>query len=386
MVDVSGRAVIVRGVLRVFVVAMMLAGTVAYAAEPSVSRVESVPDLKPLSMTAVGRMMKDPSSDGAAGEAMLQAQWPGAYFEAAFQGTEVYFRVGKAHEILHVSVDGGPAVKVIDPGPGEYRIAGLANKQHVVRVAVVTESQSAPNEFGGFGLPKRERALPPPPMRLRQIEFVGDSHTVGYGNTSATQTCTNDEVWATTDTSQTFGPLVAAHYNADFQVNAISGHGVVRNYNGSAGDPVPVAYPYVLLDKKQTYNDAAWQPQVVVISLGTNDFSTPLHDGEPWKTREELHADYDKTYVRFLQRLRARDPKALIVLWATEMANGEIESEVKKVADEAHALGDTRVVFAPVDGLTFSGCHSHPSVADDRVIAEVLEKAIDGTEDVWQGK
>jgi hypothetical protein len=38
---------------------------------------------------------------------------------------------------------------------------------------------------------------------------------------------------ATTDNSQAFGPKVAKHYAADYQVNAISGRGIVRNFNGS---------------------------------------------------------------------------------------------------------------------------------------------------------
>ena len=122
--------------------------------------------------------------------------------------------------------------------------------------------------------------------------------------------------------TKVFGAVTANHYGADYQINAISGRGVVRNYNGSKHDTLPEAYPYVLLDKEQKYEDAAWKPQVVVIALGTNDFSTALNAGERWKTRDELHADYERTYVEFLQGLRARDRKALIIVWATDAERG----------------------------------------------------------------
>jgi lysophospholipase L1-like esterase len=206
---------------------------------------------------------------------------------------------------------------------------------------VVTESQDAPNVFGGFGIPAGERALP---LRKphRQIEFIGDSHTVGYGNTSPKRDCTNDDVWATTDNSQNFGPLTANHYHADYQINAISGRGIVRNYNGFAADTLPIAYPYVLFDKKQQYNDAEWKPQIIVIALGTNHFSMPLNPGEKWKTRDELHSDYETTYLHFLQSLRARNPEAYIIVWATDMANGEIESESQKVVQQMKAQGETQ--------------------------------------------
>lgn len=185
-------------------------------------------------------------------------------------------------------------------------------------------------------------------------------------------------MWATTDTSQAFGALIASHYNADDQINAISGRGIVRNYNGFAADTLPQAYPYVLLDKKQEYHDPLWKPQIIVISLGTNDFSTPLNPGEKWKTRDELHSDFEATYLRFLKQLRARDPDAFFILWATDMAHGEIESEVQKVVQLAQAQGEARIAFLPIDHLQFSGCNWHPSLADDRTIRDKVVQFIDG--------
>jgi hypothetical protein len=123
-------------------------------------------------------------------------------------------------------------------------------------------------------------------------------------------------------------------------VNAISGRGIVRNYGGGAGDPLPEAYPFVLLDHSARYEDAAWRPQIIVIALGTNDFSTPLNPGEKWRSRDELHADFEATYVRFLEALRSRDAQALIVVWATDMADGEIETEVGKAVARVQTGGD----------------------------------------------
>ena len=254
-----------------------------------------------------------------------------------------------------------------------------------MRVDVVNESQAGPDSFGGFALSADETPAEMP-SRSRQIEFIGDSHTVGYGNTSTTRDCTTDDVWKTTDNSQAFGPEMARRYHADYQINAISGHGIVRNYNGSAGDPVPVAYPFVLLDHNTVYKDDTWQPQVIVIALGTNDFSTALNPGEKWTTRDQLHADYEATYGAFLKDLRARNPKAYFVLWATDMAGGEIAAEERKVVDQAHASGDSRIAFIPMSGLAMTGCHFHPSAGDDKTIAGLLEGVIDARPDIWQGR
>jgi len=311
-------------------------------------------------------------------------QWPGLYFESRFDGPRVYFETGPGDVILAVSVDGAPIGRLVKPRPGSWRIDGLAKGPHVVRVEAVTESQSAPNTFAGFSVPGGSGGLPMQPRR-RQIEFIGDSHTVGYGNSSTTRECTQEDVWKTTDSSAAFGPKVARHYDADYQVNAISGRGIVRNYDGSPGDPLPVAYPFVLLDHAQRYENAAWRPQVIVIALGTNDFSTPLHAGEPWATREALHADYEATYARFVEGLRARNPRALIVIWATDLAEREIQTEARKVVDALKSRGDRGIEFIPVDGLAMTGCHWHPSVVDDDAIAARLIERIDAREP-WGGR
>ncbi|HZU09811.1 MAG TPA: GDSL-type esterase/lipase family protein [Pseudacidobacterium sp.] len=357
---------------RIWVLPGILAACLCVAGSaqtPFLEKVPTSPSLTPLTMIIGGRVLHSGANE-------YVYQWPGTYFETAFRGPELYLRVRTNHEILHVVVDGHPALVLSKPQPGVYRLSGLKNRRHDVRVLVVTESQDAPNVFGGFGISAGERALQ---LRTphRQIEFIGDSHTVGYGNTSPKRDCTNDEVWATTDNSQNFGPLTANHYHADYQINAISGRGIVRNYNGFAADTLPVAYPYVLFDKKQQYSDVEWKPQIIVIALGTNDFSTPLNPGEKWKTRDELHSDYETTYLHFLQFLRARDPGAYIIVWATDMANGEIESEAQKVVQQMKAQGETKIAFLPMDHLQFSGCHWHPSVADDKTIRDKLVQFID---------
>jgi lysophospholipase L1-like esterase len=309
-------------------------------------------------------------------------QWPGLYFETRFSGRSVYFKTGPGDVILKALVDGQAVGTLTKPASGLYFIDGLEKGPHTVRIEALTESQSGPNEFRGFALQKSAHALPTT-RRERQIEFIGDSHTVGYGNTSKSRDCTNDEVWATTDNTQSFGATVARHYDADYQINAISGRGIVRNYNGSPGDPMPVAYPFALLDHSVVYENATWHPQIIVMALGTNDFSTPLNAGEKWTSREQLHADYETTYVKFIEGLRARNPRAFIIVWATDMAEHEIQMEASKVVTQLQAKGESRIAFIPVDSLVMSGCNWHPSLADHAAIAEKLIRFIDDRKNAW---
>jgi len=319
------------------------------------------------------------------GKPVYRSQWPGVYFETAFSGTAIDFQIGHGDGIFHVLVDGGSVTKLIKPASGLYTVEGLPSGRHVARIEVASENQTAPIDFGGFFAAKNQHASAPRSLS-RSIEFIGDSHTVGYGNTSTVRQCTPKDVWLKTDTSQAFGPIVARHYNADYRINAISGRGIVRNYNGFSADSLPQAYPFVLFDKKEPAADLDWQPQVVVIALGTNDFSTALNPAERWKTREDLHADYEKTYVAFVQHLRAKYPNAFFILAAPDLSGGEIQQEVRKVIDQLKAAHETRLALAAFNQLELTACDWHPSLNDDKKMAQSIIDVIDQQKEVWVKK
>jgi lysophospholipase L1-like esterase len=349
---------------------------------PQIEKVAQPPALKPLALSSPSRVS---ISSGATPDYVTQ--WPGAYFNATFQGTALYFAVGVSKEILHLAIDNQPPLILATPQPGLYRVAGLRDSFHSATLYIATESASAPQHFGGFSIPADEKELPPV-KRSRQIEFIGDSFTVGYGNLSTQRDCNPlpGGAYAATDDTQAFAPLTAAHFHADYQVNAISGRGVVRNYHGHPGDLIPVAYPYLLLDKQQPYNDPNWHPQWIVVSLGTNDFTTGLKSDEKWKSRDDLHADFEQTYAQFLQSLRAKNPNAYLIVWATNLAHGEIATEGQHVVDKMKASGEQKITFLSFDQLAFTGCDAHPSLADHKTISSKMVQFIEANPTLWQTK
>ena len=336
-------------------------------------------DLVPAQVAIGGRVATPPGSGG------WTWQWPGLYFETAFAGREAFFEVGAGASILHVEVDGRTAATLDRPTPGLYRLSGLADhRPHILRIQAATENQAGPNRFDGIFLPAGSQPLPPP-LRERRIEFIGDSHTVGYGNLSPRRECSEAVVWSTTDNTRAYGPLLAARYGADYRVNAISGRGVVRNYDGMAAATLPQAYPFALFDGHTPVADDGWQPQVVVLALGTNDFSTALHAGERWPDRAALRADYEATYAAFLRSLRARYPAAYLLVWSTGLHDGEIRAAAGHVVEALRRDGEARIGYVPVDGLAMDGCHAHPSLADHARIAGLLRAHLDAQPQVWSG-
>ena len=284
-------------------------------------------------------------------------------------------------DFLRILVDGRPVATLRAPGAVDRTFGGLSAATHVVRLEKLTESQSGGTRFDGFFVPAGE-ALPAPAAATRQIQFVGDSYTVGYGNLSPTTTCTTQQVHDRTDSQQAFGPLLARRLGADYRVIAYSGFGMVRNYNGSSPDSsLPALYPRVVPGDAVPLEPAggAWHPQVIVVNLGTNDFSKPVHAGERWADEAALHAAYRARYVGFVTMLRQRQPQARVVLMASDL----FAADVAAVAARLDATSARPVVTVRFTGLAYSGCHGHPSTADDKQVADLLERTIATMPAVW---
>jgi hypothetical protein len=82
---------------------------------PQLQKISASPALSPLPMSVGGRVRTIHSSSPIRfGSEEYQSQWPGTYFETAFIGRELYFRVGTNHEILHVVVDGQPPLVLVN--------------------------------------------------------------------------------------------------------------------------------------------------------------------------------------------------------------------------------------------------------------------------------
>lgn len=317
-------------------------------------------------------------SMNAEGETSYEYSWPAVYFETAFVGDSILLKFDDDQNIFRLFVDKESPITISKPGKQDYAVTGLKAGKHNIRLEKITETQSTTGRFHGFYSDDTAGSLP---KRKRQIEFIGDSYTVGYGNISKTRECSTGDVYNTTNSQLAFGPLVAKHFNADYQINAFSGFGVVRNYNGTSPDKSLIAiYPFTLHSQNYIYADK-WQPKVVVIGLGTNDFSTKINKNEKWKSRETLQEDYRDKYIHFVKSLHQKNPDAQFILMASDKMEGELSAQVDKVVSALKTSGLKKIDAIMFSGLDYQGCHWHPSVKDDQFLADLLIKYIDDR--VW---
>ncbi|WP_220504060.1 SGNH/GDSL hydrolase family protein [Microbispora sp. H13382] len=313
----------------------------------------------------------------------MRYSWPGVYFEGRFRGNGVGIAIDDAVNDYDVQVDGATVATLVTPGRTTYWVRNLSHGVHSVRLVKRTESPWSAGRFDGFVAAPGGAILPRPADRRRQIEFIGDSYTAGYGNMSATRDCpAPGQIDRNTNADVSFGALTAHGLGADYQINAFSGRGMVRNYNGiEPGTDYRTYYDRALIGVSGDVwkNPGTWHPQLIVIGLGINDFSTAINPGEPW-TPESLVAAYTTAYHGFIDKLRARYGKrAIIVVSATYMSNTTAFADAaRQIVQDRNDQGDDRVRFWYYDNtdLDYGGCDWHPSAHDHEIISRRLDDFI----------
>jgi lysophospholipase L1-like esterase len=318
-------------------------------------------------------------------DAGVQYTWPGTYFEGRFRGTGVGLVLNDSNNDYVVAVDGTTVATLVTPGQVTHWVKDLANGDHTVRLAKRTESPWAAGEFGGLVPAAGGAILAKPAARSRQIEFIGDSWTAGYGDMSTSRDCASTGVTRNSNADAAFGALTARGLNADYQINAWSGMGMVRNYNGQTPDTT--FRTYYDTDLQALWNSTAWpvpstwKPKVVVIGLGINDFSTALNAGEKWATVDALAADYRAAYLAFIDKLRTRYGAGTeIVLTYPDLSyqTTAFADSIQQIVKTRHDGGDARVSSLYYDnnalGLDLLGCDWHPSQHDHQILAATLTK------------
>ncbi len=196
----------------------------------------------------------------------------------------------------------------------------------------------------------------------RRIEFLGDSITAGAG---VFHPQTQSELFARygqTASYFSYAHLTAGLLDADYYAVANSGWQLC--YTVSPSYTIQRVYPYATMRDTTAsgYYDFSWQPQVVVINLGTNDWA---------RTQAEIQEN-----VRGLLALvRQKNPYAALV-WAY----GAMDSDHPSVAwiqtaVEAFAREDQNAYFVHLPENT-SGGSNHPDAQGHRAIAEVLAAEI----------
>lgn len=294
------------------------------------------------------------------------SQWPSSGFEATFEGGTLKATISDwGSNWLNVEVDGVTTKLALRNGSQTYTLFEGAPGNHKIRVTRRTATNVGVTRFERIEADRLQPTTAPD----HRILVIGDSFASGYGVEGENEKCTYS--YATQNADLAYPALTARAFGADVHVIAADGGGLTRNFAGEGPTMATLAWQ-TLADGATAWAALAYQPQVVVLNLGTSDFTA----GDPGQS-------FDEAYVYMLRRLRTAYPDAQIIgaiggsLWGKRYtaAKTSISDAIEFVRKE----GDSKVSFVefkPKAGKDRYGCDSHPSQRAQAEMAAALEAEI----------
>ena len=225
--------------------------------------------------------------------------------------------------------------------------------------------------------------------RGMKVEFIGDSITCGYGVEGKNEL--EDFSTATENAAKSYAGLAADWMGLDAVLTAFSGYGIVSGYTGdpevrNTDSLLPPYYEFVGRNaftlpsgrklEEIPWDFSRWQPEKIVIHLGTNDLS--------WIGEREPRKDMFRTqYKEFLKKIRDRNPGATLLCVLGIMGTGLNETMVRAVNEYRAENGDPRIhamTLAEQDGtLDGYGSNWHPSERTQQRLAVKIRAFLENT-------
>lgn len=325
--------------------------------------------------------------------------WTGSGIEMIYTGSELWVEVNADYDAfepwLAVELNGAQISRFpLNKGKNEvclFRGMTIGNPKHVRILKEVQAMHQDPGHMVQIlGLQYADGEFLPLPEPKYRLEFVGDSITSGEGTMGATYE--EDWISAFFSTENTYPRMVSDALSAEYRVVSQSGWGIVTGWDGIVQNKIPPFYTQVCglltgernasLGALEDYDFKAWQPDAVIINLGTNDataIQSAAELGQEWAGTRDIKEVKDilTTAIRdFLKVVRACNPKAQII-WGYGML-GDNFLPVIRGAVESYAgqTADSRIHFLQLPDTTPDtvGSRLHPGVKAHRNAAQVIEE------------
>lgn len=254
-----------------------------------------------------------------------QCGWSASTVTFRFYGTGVRAKIKPVgRNYLTVLIDGEitlPSVPVMEEGT--YTLASsLEPGEHEIALIKRTEFYLGILAWQGFDL-GQGYLLPLPPAPERKIEVIGDSITCGFGNEGENEKVDYDPKYDNAYFS--YASIAARNLKAQAHVLGWSGFGLVRDYTGNESNTLPAHYHRITFESREAWDFSQYIPQVVVINLGTNDFSNGYIPER---------AAFIKAYTDFIHSLHHHYPEAHILCSIGPLIEGEALEKTREYVKE----------------------------------------------------
>lgn len=317
--------------------------------------------------------------------------WPNAGFEFEFSGTKAEVYVNKS-SFDEEAFEGSYFNAAVYDGDELVRVERMKliagwntiyevkeNDPEVKKIMLVRSSEACRGTLTMSKLRCNAKPQKTEP-RARQIEFIGDSYTAGYGNSAHLSKSTYYSA-QNTDNWNAYTGMVAREFGADNTVIAYQGKGVFANrsleklnntmYYQFSNNEITIDgnQSSINLSTGETYKPNGYQPQLVTIWLGTNDEAAGV-DTNTFRTM----------YERLLNSVRDKYPNAKILNIALE--NSMYLETIKSISEER---GEENGYYMLVLDVFKSTSYDHPDIEEGKRISKQVIEKINSIPSVWGG-
>ena len=306
-------------------------------------------------------------------------------FEVKFYGTSLTASlvtgvnpIGKEpHLVVFIDGETDPTkgtLLVMDQVKKTYTLAsGLELGEHTVRV--LKRSESIDSLTGLFEISTDGNFLEGNPLRTRKIEVIAASSSAGFGNLAANSS--EAKTTQNSDGLRAYAYLASRMLNSEINIFSASGWPLLKGpWTGT--NNIPSAYDFVNVYSSVQWNHDRYEPDVVIINLGTNDWSyiTTLSGA----ARTDAILNFENAFVEFIEDIHTIHPNAKIVVAYGLMAEVNIYQPTLNAVNKAMvALPDVDIFYIQlpsvnaVDGI---GSSNHPSLATHIKAGQALAEAL----------
>ena len=225
--------------------------------------------------------------------------------------------------------------------------------------------------------------ITPLPEKDLKIEFIGDSITCGIGVDDPHV----DGVYCTAscNATKTYAYKLATDFDADYSFFAYSGYGCLSGCNGSTSLDTKQTIPPIYstygrsmgyLAEMQNpeelkYDFSKWQPDLVIINLGTNDNNYT-------KSNAEKREQFTECYLQFIKTIKSnyKNAKVLCVLG---LGGANLYTPIKNAVEQYNAetkKDDVNYLkLSPIQEGDGEGVQHHPlEITHARAAGEIEKK------------
>lgn len=335
--------------------------------------------------------------------------WTGAALELNMKASELWVEVRSDYDTYEVWMD--IVINhvltqrfMVPKGCSRICVYRMMNPEEVRNVRIIRDTQAMSDDPGTMIQILKlatDGSFEPVPEPKTRLEFIGDSITSGEGTVGAK--CEQDWISGCFSAVDNYAFMTAAALDAEYHCISQSGWGTHCAWDGNTYHAIPKYYEQIcgLLQGERNRELGAfdrwdadrWQPDVVIINLGTNDagaFDQPdwtdpqtgithtMRRNSDGRMNPEDLAAFETDVRGFLCLLRKCHPESRMI-WCYGMLGNELMPSIRRaVAEYMKTSGDRNVETFELPDTTGDGfgARSHPGHLSHTQAAAALTEEI----------